>query len=264
MIETKMYNGDCLKVTKSIPDKSVDLILCDLPYGTQRSNGCRWDIIISFDKLWFQYNRVIKDNGAIVLFGKEPFSSMLRMSNLAMWKYDWIWEKDTKSNFMQASYQPLNNIELISVFSKAYARSIKDKPVMIYNPQFTDGKSYRIPKETKTTEIFSTNHKNGIYKHKERDTSKRYPFVTLKFNSVKGNEKKHPTQKPVDLLEYLIKTYTNEDDTVLDNCMGSGSTGVACVNTNRNFIGIELDENYFKIAEQRINDALNINKQKLF
>lgn len=253
----KLYNGDCLEIMCDIENCSVDLILCDLPYGTQRTNGCKWDVVIPFDKLWEQYNRVIKDNGAIVLFGKEPFSSMLRMSNLDMWKYDWIWEKDTKSNFMQAPYQPLNNIELISVFSKAYARSIKDKPMMVYNPQFTDGKSYKIPKESHTTEIFSTNHKNGVYRHKERDTSKRYPFVTLKFNSVKGDEKKHPTQKPTDLLEYLIKTYTNEGETVLDNTMGSGSTGVACVNTNRNFIGIELNEQYFEIANKRINEAKN-------
>lgn len=251
-MEYHLYNGDCLEIMKNIESKSIDLILCDLPYGTQKSNGCKWDVVIPFDKLWEQYNRIIKDNGAIVLFGKEPFSSVLRSSNLDMYKYDWIWEKDTKSNFMQANYQPLNNIEIISVFSKAYAREIKSGIKMKYNPQFTDGKKYKIPKESKTTAIFSSNYKNGTYKHTDRDTSKRYPFVTLKFNSVKGKEKKHPAQKPIDLLEYLIKTYTNEEDIVLDNCMGSGSTGVACKNINRNFIGIELDENYFNIAKERI------------
>lgn len=256
-MSVELYRGDCLEVMESLPSGSVDLVLCDLPYGTQRSNGCKWDVVIPFDKLWEQYKRIIKDNGAIVLFGKEPFSSMLRMSNLDMWKYDWIWEKDTKSNFMQAPYQPLNNTELISVFSKAYARAIKDRPVMTYNPQFSSGEPYRIPKESRTTEIFSTNHRNGTYRHKERDTSKRYPFVTLRFNSVRGTEKVHPTQKPVDLLEYLIRTYTNEGGLVLDNTMGSGSTGVACVNTGRYFIGIELDERYFGIAERRISEAEN-------
>lgn len=237
---------------KEIPDKSVDMILCDLPYGTQKNNGCKWDIIIPFEPLWEQYNRIISDSGAVVLFGKEPFSSLLRSSNLSMYKYDWIWEKDTKSNFMQANYQPLNNIEMISVFSKAYAREIKDKIKMTYNPQFEIGEKYNIPKPSKTTEIFASNHKNGKYEHKERDTSLRYPYVTLKFSSVKRKGKLHPTQKPVSLCEYLIKTYTNEGETVLDNCMGSGSTGVACKNLNRKFIGIELDNTYFEIAKKRI------------
>lgn len=255
MSKYQIAQGDCLELMKDIPDASVDMILCDLPYGTQKSNGCKWDIVIPFEKLWEQYNRIIKTNGAIVLFGKEPFSSLLRTSNLSMYKYDWIWEKDTKSNFMQANYQPLNNIETISVFSKAYAREIKDKEKMIYNPQFVDGKTYKIPKPSKTTEIFSSNHKNGKYEHSDRDTSKRYPFVTLRFNSVKGKDKFHPTQKPINLLEYLIKTHTNENAWVLDNCMGSGSTGVAAINTNRNFIGFELNEDYFNIARERLENA---------
>ncbi len=247
-----LMNGDCLQVMKDIEDKSVDLILCDLPYGTTK---CKWDVVIPFELLWEQYERVIKDTGAIVLFGKEPFSSALRVSNLGMYKYDWIWLKDTKSNFMQANHQPLNNVELISVFGKGYVRSIKDKPMMTYNPQFTEGKEYRIPKVSKTTDLFGSNHKNGMYKHYERDTKKRYPYNQLHFNMVKG--KVHPTQKPVDLLEYLILTYTNENDIVLDNCMGSGSTGVAAVNLSRNFIGVEKNKEYFDIAEERINSVYN-------
>jgi site-specific DNA-methyltransferase (adenine-specific) len=248
----KIYLGDCLEIMKNIPDKSIDVILCDLPYG---STKCSWDVIIQFEPLWEQYNRVIKDNGAIVLFGKEPFSSHLRLSNLKMWKYDWIWRKDTKNNFPQAPYQPLNNIEIISVFSKGYARgfpktSDKINEIMNYNPQFIKAESYKIPKESKTTDLFKQNHKNGVYKHKERDTSLRYPYNLLDFNVDKN--KIHPTQKPVALLEYLIKTYTNENDIVLDNCFGSGSTGIASLNTNRKFIGIELNEDYFNLAKQRL------------
>lgn len=250
MIDIKQ--GDCLELMQNIPDKSIDMILCDLPYGTQKKNGCKWDVIISFELLWEHYNRIIKDDGAIALFGKEPFSSLLRCSNLQMYKYDWIWIKDTKSNFMQANYQPLNNIEMISIFSKAYAREIKDKVKMKYNVQFIKRDAYKIPKQSKTTQIFATNHKNGKYEHKNRDTSLRYPYVTLHFNSVRGKNKLHPTEKPIDLLEYMIKTYTNEGDVVLDNCMGSGSTGIACINTNRSFIGMELDEHYFQIAKERI------------
>ena len=239
--------GDCLTEMKNIPDKSIDMILCDLPYGTTQ---CKWDSVIPFDKLWEQYNRLIKEDGAIVLFGKEPFSSQLRISNLEMYKYDWIWVKDTKSNFMQANHQPLNNVELISVFGKGYVRNIKDKVMMTYNPQFTEGKKYKLPKVSKTTDLFGENHKNGVYKHYERDTSKRYPYNIIQFNMDKP--KVHPTQKPIALLEYLIKTYTNENAVVLDNCMGSGSTGVACKHLNREFIGIEKEGKYFEIAKQRI------------
>ena len=244
----KLFLGDCLEVMKQIPDKKVDCIICDLPYGT---TACKWDTIIPFEPLWEQYKRVIKDRGAVVLFGKEPFSSMLRLSNLKEFKYDWIWEKDTKSNFPQASYQPLNNIELISVFSNGHARYGNKK--MPYYPQMTKGRHYHIPKESKTTSIFAENHKNGTYRHKERDTSLRYPYNKLKFNTEKGL---HPTQKPVALLEYLVKTYTLENEIVLDNCMGSGTTGVACINTNRKFIGIEKEEKYFNIARERIEGVL--------
>jgi site-specific DNA-methyltransferase (adenine-specific) len=246
-----LYNMDCLEGMKLIDDKSIDMILCDLPYGTTK---CKWDVVIPFKPLWEQYERVIKDNGAIVLFGKEPFSSQLRVSNLDMYRYDWIWVKDTKSNFMQANHQPLNNIELISVFGKGYVRSIKDKVMMTYNPQFTEGKEYKLPKVSKTTDLFGENHKNGVYKHYDRDTSKRYPYNIIQFNMDKP--KVHPTQKPVALFEYLIKTYTNEGETVLDNCIGSGTTAVACIKTNRKYIGFELSEEYCKIAEKRISEFM--------
>lgn len=242
-----LIHGDCIEEMKKLESNSIDLICTDLPYGTTK---CKWDVIIPFDKLWEQYNRLIKEDGAIVLFGKEPFSSQLRVSNLDMYKYDWIWVKDTKSNFMQANHQPLNNVELISVFGKGYVRNIKDKVMMTYNPQFTDGKEYKLPKVSKTTDLFGENHKNGVYKHYERDTSKRYPYNIIQFNMDKP--KVHPTQKPVALLEYLIKTYTNDGAVVLDSCMGSGTTGVACKNLGRDFVGIEKEDKYFNIAKERI------------
>jgi site-specific DNA-methyltransferase (adenine-specific) len=237
---------------KTLPDNSVDMCLTDPPYGT---TACKWDSVIPFEPMWEQLKRVVRYKGAIVLFGKEPFSSVLRCSNLEMFKYDWIWKKDTKSNFPQAAHQPLNNIELVHVFSKGFARnfpatSSKLDKIMSYYPQMSEGKEYSLPKESKTTAIFGENHKNGKYKHKEKDTSKRFPFNTLEFKTDK--DKFHPTQKPVALLEYLIKTYTNEGEVVLDFTMGSSSTGVACINTNRSFIGCELDKGYFEIAQNRI------------
>ncbi len=253
MNNIELWYGDCLELMSDIPDSSVDLVLADLPYGT---TVCKWDVILPFEFLWHHYRRIIKTEGAIVLFGKEPFSSLLRCSNLEMYKYDWIWEKDTKSNFPQASYQPLNNLEIISVFSKSYARPFpkKDKThiSMKYNPQMEEGKKYRIPKESSATQIFAENHKNGKYRHKEKDTTKRFPYNRLKFKTDK--DKFHPTQKPASLLEYLIRTYTNYLDLVLDNTMGSGSTGVAAKNTNRRFIGIEKEKKYFDIAVRRINE----------
>ena len=249
-MDLTLIQGDCIEKMKNIESNSIDLICTDLPYGTTK---CKWDIIIPFEELWSEYIRLIKDTGAIVLFGKEPFSSKLRVSNLDMYKYDWIWVKDTKSNFMQANHQPLNSVELISVFGKGYVREIKDKVMMTYNPQFSDGKEYKIPKVSKTTDLFGENHKNGVYKHYDRDTSKRYPYNIIQFNMDKP--KVHPTQKPVALLEYLIKTYTNEGEIVLDSCMGSGTCGVACKNLNRNFIGIEKEEKYYNIAKKRLEDC---------
>ncbi len=258
----KLYKGDCLEIMKEISDGTIDAIITDPPYGTTK---CKWDSVIDFGLMWKQLNRIIKPNGAIVLFGKEPFSSVLRCSNLNMFKYDWIWKKDTKSNFPQASFQPLNNIEDVIVFSNGYARNFpkgsdKINNIMIYNPQMSNGKKYKIPKASKTTQVFNVNHKNGEYKHKEKDTTKRFPFNTIEINTDK--KRVHPTQKPIKLMEYLVLTYTNENETVLDFTMGSGTTGMAAKNLNRNFIGIERDEKYFKIAEKRIKET---NKQtKLF
>jgi site-specific DNA-methyltransferase (adenine-specific) len=233
----KLLQGDCLELMKDIPDKSIDLILCDLPYGT---TACKWDNVIPFEPLWEQYKRIIKDKGAICLFGSEPFSTELRHSNLKMFKYDWIWEKEQGANFMLVKYQPYKVHEIISVFSKK---------THLYNPQMTEGKPYISGKGT------SGDITGNVKKTQTKNSGTRYPRSIQKFNTDKGKGSYHPTQKPVALLEYLIKTYTNEGDTVLDNCMGSGSTGVACVNTNRDFIGIELDKNYFNIAKNRIEAA---------
>lgn len=232
-----LYKGDCLEKMKLIEDKSVDMILCDLPYGKTQ---CKWDIIIPFELLWEQYNRIIKDNGAIVLFGTEPFSSHLRLSNLKNYKYDWIWDKVKGTGFLNAKRQPMRNHELISVFYKKQCT---------YNPQKTYGhkkkKSYR--SRDHHTDVYGEMNQNYLY-----ESTERYPRSIQVFSTDTQNSSLHPTQKPVALLEYLIRTYTNEGDIVLDNCMGSGSTGVACVHTNRSFIGIELDDVYFSIAHDRI------------
>ena len=240
-----LRQGDCLELMKDIPDKSIDMILCDLPYGT---TSCKWDVVIPLEPLWEQYNRIIKDNGAIVLFGNEPFSSQLRISNLKMYRYDWYWLKSRSGNFIQANKRPHKRIECISVF---YKKQPMYNPQKIINPKGEQTRcKYRLAKQK---ELFvgqvSTSQEYSAYSEKY-EPSKLLPISLLDFE----NDKKplHPTQKPVALLEYLIKTYTNENETVLDNCMGSGSTGVACVNTGRSFIGIELDENYFNIAKERI------------
>ena len=241
MSKIDLYNGDCLQLMKNIPDKSIDMILCDLPYG---STDCKWDMVIPFDKLWQQYNRIIKDNGAILLFGIEPFSSAVRYSNLKMYKYDWYWHKSMCSNFLNAKIQPFFKVETISVF-------YKKKPT--YNPEMKEGKPYKDIRSTSHTGSQNDRYEK-IIRQDIINKGVRYPDNLIEFPN--GNNKNvHPTQKPTPLLEYLIKTYTNENDLVLDNCMGSGSTGVACKNTNRNFIGIELDENYFNIAKKRIEEA---------
>ena len=237
-----MYNlilGDCLKEMQNIPDGSVDMILCDPPYGT---TACKWDSIIPFEPMWEQLNRIIKPNGAICLFGSEPFSSALRMSNIKNFKYDWIWEKTLASNFSLCKKQPNKKHEIISVFYKL-------QPT--YNPQMETGKPYKDKARKRTVSVHGG--KESV-KSPICNNGTRYPSSVQKFsNGNNGNV--HPTQKPVPLLEYLIRTYTNEGETVLDFTMGSGSTGVACVNTGRNFIGIELDEKYFNIAKERIDKS---------
>lgn len=243
----KLINDDCLNAMKDIPDKSIDMILCDLPYGTTQ---CKWDVIIPFEKLWEQYNRIIKDNGAICLFGNEPFTSKLIISNLKSFKYRWDWNKKIPSGMGYAKFRPMQQIEDICVFTKNGEKTI-------YNPQM-------IKRDT-PIKSGGNNIQPGVYgwfdsigERKEYKKTYEYknPTNLIEFDKIRKNSL-HPTQKPVPLLEYLIKTYTNENETVLDNCMGSGSTGVACINTNRSFIGIELDENYFNIAKERIEELEN-------
>ena len=236
----QVFLGDCLEIMPQIESNSVDMVLCDLPYGITQS---KWDVIIPFDKLWEQYNRIIKPNGAIVLFGSEPFSSALRMSNPKIYKYDLYWKKSKPVGFANAKKMPLKNVETISIFYKS---------LPTYNPQGIE-KCNRVisnsTKKIKQNNITAIN--GGAFK---TDTFiqefTNYPRQIIEFGVEQGL---HPTQKPVALFEYLIRTYTNENMVVMDNTMGSGSTGVACKNTNRSFIGIEKDEEYFKIAEQRIN-----------
>ena len=240
----KLYNGDCLEVMKSIQDKSIDAIITDPPYGT---TACKWDSVIDFDLMWKQLNRIIKPNGAIVLFGSEPFSSYLRMSNIKNYKYDWIWEKSKASNFVLAKKQPLKAHEIICIFNSK-----------IYNPQKKQGKPYNKGREKRKGNLTGfltkvTNSNNHLIENK---TGLRNPRSVQYFVTAESEGKLHPTQKPIELMEYLIKTYTNEFETVLDFTMGSGTTGVACSNLNRDFIGIELDKEYFEIAEQRIKNEL--------
>ena len=239
----KIYNEDCLVGMQEIPDKSIDAIICDLPYGT---TACKWDNVIPFEPLWEQYKRIIKDNGAVVLFGSEPFSSKLRLSNLKWYKYDWIWNKKRGSGFLNAKRQPLRNHEIISVFYKKQCT---------YNPQFTKRVHERDFRNTVMKPESDIYGKINSYKSTITKDSPAYPKSIIEIRCLINNEKEkvaHPTQKPVALLEYLIKTYTNEGETVLDNCMGSGTTAVACLNTNRNYIGFELDKYYFNIAKNRI------------
>ena len=237
----KLYNGDCLEVMKNIPDKSVDMILCDLPYNVTRN---KWDVLIPFDALWEQYNRIIKDNGTIVLFAQGMFTSDLMQSNRKHWRYNLIWEKDRPSGFLNAKRMPLRNHEDICVF-------YKKSPT--YNPQMWEGKPSHSVGKAKGENTCKNNNNYGNFAIVEREGNLKYPRSVLKFD--RPHPPIHPTQKNVELCEWLVKTYTNENEVVLDNCMGSGTTGVACVNTNRKFIGIELDNNYFNIASKRIEEA---------
>ena len=249
-----LRKGDCLELMKDIPDKSIDAIIADLPYGT---TACKWDTIIPFEPLWEQYQRIIKDNGAIVLTASQPFTSALVMSNPKLFKHEWIWEKHKGTNFYQVKSAPMKVHESVLVFSKV---------TYTYNPQMTEGAPYKkrgshhkLPKDHVMTPGKNIGYSDNL------DTSKRYPTSVQFFsNHNQKADRFHPTQKPVPLLEYLIKTYTNEGDTVLDNTMGSGTTGVACVNTNRSFIGMELDDKYFEIAKERIEKAIAEKERMLF
>ena len=247
----ELLNGDCLEVMKSIPDKSVDMVLCDLPYGT---TACKWDNVIPFEPMWECYNRIIKDNGAILLFSAQPFTTDLICSNRKNFRYEIIWQKTQASGFLNVKKMPLRAHENILVFYKK---------LPTYNPIKTSVNRKNIGRVRKPNLLRSQQYgKESMMKTIYVETGLRYPTDVIKFSNWNGSlfgknvsHVKHPTAKPVDLLEYLIKTYSNPGDTILDNCMGSGSTGVACVNTNRDFIGIELDDNYFSIAKDRIEAA---------
>ena len=243
MENIKLYKGDCLEVMKNIADKSVDMILCDLPYGVTRN---KWDEVIPFEPLWQQYNRIIKDNGAIVLFSQQPFTTKLICSNLKMFRYELIWEKSNVTGYLNAKKMPLRSHENILVF-------YKKQPT--YNPQKWQIDE-RFMDRRKKINVDNHNYRSRNYgqhiKFVYKDDGTRYPVSVLSFSSVNNEKTNHSTQKPTALLEYLIKTYTNEGKTVLDNCMGVGSTGIACLNTNRKFIGIEKEEEYFEIAKDRI------------
>lgn len=246
----ELLHGDCLELMKNIPSESVDMILCDLPYGTTAQ---KWDKEISSDKLWQEYNRIISKNGSVLLFASGTFEPRVMLSNISDYKYKWVWIKNNTTNFVHAKNRPMTKHESVLVFSKAPMGHISQlgNKRMTYNPQGL------IP-INKT--VKASKHKFGTVagirpSNKEEFVMEytNYPNdILLDFHEVHSTKKLHPNEKPVALLEYLIKTYTNEGETVLDNCMGSGSTGVACLNTNRNFIGIELDENYFNIAKERI------------
>lgn len=253
----ELYNEDCLIGMSRIKDKSIDAIICDLPYGT---TACKWDTIIPFEPLWEQYERIIKDNGVIVLTASQPFTSALIMSNPKMFKYEWIWDKEIGSNFQLANYQPLKRHENILVFSKAACVFTKKGYTSKYYPQKTNADLSKNRPATIGASGDIMRIRKGVYKRSDNyDETKRFPTTILNFNKnaaeCNTTKRVHPTQKPVALIEYLIKTYTNEGDTVLDNCMGSGTTGVACRNLNRSFIGFEKEEKYFLIAKERIAKA---------
>jgi len=243
--------ADCLEAMRFITDKSIDMILCDLPYGT---TACKWDVVIPFEPLWAQYKRLIKENGAIVLFGSEPFSSYLRLSNLVWFKYDWIWDKKIPAGMSYAKHRPMAQTEIISVFCSGKHR---------YNPQMLK----RTVPIYETTGSTKTDHRGGnapaylggkIYTEKNPTTLLTFPKVPNCLGTL------HPTQKPVTLFEYLIRTYTNEGDTVLDNCAGSGTTAIACIRTNRKYILIEKEQKYFDIINQRIKIELKKSKSTFF
>lgn len=244
MIDLRL--GDCLEVMKEIPDGSIDLILCDLPYGTTNN---KWDSVIDLEKLWSEYKRVIKINGPIILFADQPFTTNLISSNLKMWRYNFVWDKEVRTGFLNAKKMPLKQTEDICVFYKK---------LPTYNPIMTEAKKENIRHNFKDCSV-SSNYQNKKGMHsKDYDGTKRYPVNIIKHNRKQKecHPRKilHPTQKPVGILEYLIKTYSNENELVLDNTMGVGSTAIACINTNRKFIGIELNEDFYNLAKKRVEE----------
>lgn len=267
----QLYLGNCLVEMKNIAEDSIDLILCDLPYGTTDRSGVDkkgnnrilgWDTVIPLDELWQQYRRVLKPTGTVVLTADQPFTSQLVISNLGWFKYEWIWKKKKTTGFLHANARPMKETEDILIFSPLGASgcSKKANKNMTYNPQGLIEKN--IKKKNSANRLGKFLHqpehmgKNNKLLHETEYEQKytNYPSEIIEFGFDKGSV--HPTQKPVALMEYLIKTYSNEGETVLDNCMGSGTTGVACIITNRKFIGIEMDDNYYKIAEDRIKNAV--------
>lgn len=242
MSKYELHLGDCLEVMKSIPAGSVDMILCDLPYGT---TACKWDSVIPFEPLWAQYRRIAKKNAAIVLTAAQPFTTALIASNMRQFKYCWVWDKVRGVGFQIAKFRPMMRTEDVVVFANGTGALICYNPQMIERDKIKKAKCYSI---SGSNPLSSNDGLTREYTHKHPTN-----VITISNASQKG--KSHPTQKPVSLMEYLIRTYTNEGDTVLDNCMGSGTTGVACMNTGRRFIGIELDAGYFQIAKTRIMEA---------
>lgn len=249
----KIVLGDCLKAMKKIKDKSIDMILCDMPYGT---TACKWDSVLDLNELWKHYKRIIKDNGAIVLTASQPFTTILILSNMKMFKYCWVWEKQIPSNFLNTIKQPLRSYEDICVFYKRQSK---------YNPQLRDK-----PKTNIRQNIIKVKQRNkGVYgemekyysrnKYRKIPVNKMYPINILKINIEHKIKRLHPTQKPIALFEYLIKTYTNKDNLVLDNCAGSGTTGIACLNLKRKFILIEKEKKYYKLMRKRIKDHIKEN-----
>jgi len=276
MHNVDLINGDCLVEMRSIEEHSIDLILCDLPYGTTDRKGSeskknagsrllKWDTVIPLDKLWLEYKRVLKPRGAVVLTADQPFTSKLILSNVEWFKYEWIWKKKKTTGFLLANYRPMKQTEDVVVFSPAGAAAAsKNGKNMTYNPQGLIEKRVKKKNNPKRLGKFLHNPKfmgeNNKLLHETEYEQKytNYPSEIIEFGLDKNVV--HPTQKPVALMEYLIKTYSNENETVLDNCMGSGTTGVACVNTNRNFIGIERDEKYYDTAKSRIDESIGLTR----
>ena len=276
MHNVDLINGDCLVEMRSIEEHSIDLILCDLPYGTTDRKGSeskknagsrllKWDTVIPLDELWLEYKRVLKPRGAVVLTADQPFTSKLILSNVEWFKYEWIWKKKKTTGFLLANYRPMKQTEDVVVFSPAGAAAAsKNGKNMTYNPQGLIEKRVKKKNNPKRLGKFLHNPKfmgeNNKLLHETEYEQKytNYPSEIIEFGLDKNVV--HPTQKPVALMEYLIKTYSNENETVLDNCMGSGTTGVACVNTNRNFIGIERDEKYYDTAKSRIDESIGLTR----